>query len=308
MVKGLLYRQIIAGAQILLVALLAIAVFALIRELLTGVPRVEVGGAEPPNPEQLEERLPKIRSRTAYAAIVDSGLFGDAGRFDPGSKVEPVTQAPPPTDEPDTKLALKLKGTTFTEPRDPRASAIIEVREKGNSTDAYFIGDEVIPQVFLLEVRSGEVLLDNRRLGAREKLRREERLTLATAPVVRNSVRLPSSPPRSQNPDMIYFKRDEIAKKLNDEWARLSATIDIKVVKNEETGEVHGLTTDNIESVEVAKEMGLKNGDVLVSINNEKVDSADKVKTILEKYRNARTFRVGVLRSGQVKYLTYRLQ
>src|SRR5690606_28154064 len=133
MVKGLLYRQAFTAAQVVLVALFALTVLALVREILRGSPPSALSGVMPPDPSALESQLPTVRSRTAYSVIPDSGLFGEAGRFDPGAKpVEPITQAPPQAEEPETKLALKLKGTTFTEPRDPRASAIIEVREKGN--------------------------------------------------------------------------------------------------------------------------------------------------------------------------------
>ena len=47
---------------------------------------------------------------------------------------------------------------------------------------------------------------------------------------------------------------------------------------------------------------------MLVSVNNEKVDGAEKVKEILNKYRNAKTFRIGISRGGKLIYIVYRLR
>jgi type II secretory pathway component PulC len=79
-------------------------------------------------------------------------------------------------------------------------------------------------------------------------------------------------------------------------------------VVNDENGKTKGITTDNIENFETAKELGFKNGDVLVSLNNEPVDSKDKAVEVLKKYRNASLFRVGLLRDGQMMYKTFRVK
>jgi type II secretion system protein C len=262
-----------------------------------------------PNPI---DELPEVRSRTAYNEIITSGLFGAAGRAKTGD--EPVEVAPPPPQdtEAETTLSLKLKGTLYTAPKDPRSSAVIEVTDRGNKTKTYFISQEVLDRVFLVEVRKNAVILDNRRSGQLEKLTLDPKSTLETlqatqTPTNRVSIQRPTVARPRTSPNTVMLNRDEIVKKLNDSWAQLSSTINIKVVKDDQ-GNVQGLTTDNISSIDVAKDLGFKDGDVLVSVNNEKVDSADKVAEILNKYRNAKTFRIGISRGGELKYIVYRLR
>ncbi len=106
---------------------------------------------------------------------------------------------------------------------------------------------------------------------------------------------------------MITLDRADITRRIEDEYARLASTIDIKVVKDDQ-GRVQGVTTDDIESIGLATDLGFKNGDVLTSINNEPVDSQEKGAQIVQKYRNASIFRIGILRDGQPQYINYRVR
>ena len=306
MVKGLAYRQGLSAAQAVLAMGLVVLAVVIVRELLSGPPVVAGPGPySSVGPDEILGQLPQVGDLAAYNGIVASGLFGDAGRYKTTSDAVVAPPSPPQEEEAETQLALTLKGTVFTTPKDPRASAVIEVRERRTATQTFYLSQEVLERVFLVEVRKNAVILDNRRTGRLEKLTREPGFTLPEAPVTRVSTRRPVTPRGNSN--TVLLNRNEIVTKLNDEWDRLSATINIKVVKDEQ-GNVQGLTTENIGQFEIANELGFEDGDVLVSINNEKVDSADKVKDILNKYRNAKVFRVGVSRGGQLKYIVYRLR
>jgi len=43
-------------------------------------------------------------------------------------------------------------------------------------------------------------------------------------------------------------------------------------------------------------------------VNNEMIDSQDKIMELVTKYRNSSTFRVGLLREGKPIVVTYRLE
>ena len=239
-------------------------------------------------------------------------MFGSAARYDPRRK--PATETPPPKPPPsevteETKLKLKLFGTSVSGVGDLFAVAIIEVRQGGTRTKAFYLGQEIMSNVFLKEVRRKEVVIDNRRN------RRMENLTLDRSqanPKTSSSPRAfsagrPGAARVGTRPQMITLDRADITKRMEEEYARLASTIDIKVVKDDQ-GRIQGVTTDNIESIELAAELGFKNGDILTSINNEPVDSQEKGAQIIQKYRNASIFRIGILRDGQPLYINYRVR
>ena len=106
---------------------------------------------------------------------------------------------------------------------------------------------------------------------------------------------------------MITLDRADIRRRVEEEYARLASTIDVEVVKDEK-GNIKGVTTANIESIGLASELGFQNGDVLVSINNEPVTSAEAGASIVRKYQNASIFRISILRDGRPQYINYRVR
>lgn len=108
-------------------------------------------------------------------------------------------------------------------------------------------------------------------------------------------------------PEPIELNRTSIARKLVLAYARLASTIVIQVVMDEH-GRVQGITTEDVESIPVAVELGLKNGDVLTMINNEAVDSPDKAVKIILKYRKSPIIRIGLLREGEPHYIRYHVR
>ena len=115
----------------------------------------------------------------------------------------------------------------------------------------------------------------------------------------------PVAPQRAAN--LIEFKRDELAQKLMDNYEDIASKVDVRV-KEDDQGNVIGLTASNLSGIPLAQELQLQDNDVLTSINNEKIESVEAVYDVIEKYRNASTFRLGLMRDGRPMYLTYRLQ
>lgn len=313
MLRALLARKIIVAADIALIAVFVCMIALIVREALTK--GVEPGPVSFQN-ASLDSNIitfSTVKDRSAYDALIKRGLFGNAGTFDVAKKTPPPAKAPePPTDDAEeTKLPLKLLGTTLAGLQDAAAAAIIEVRQGPTKISAFFINNEIIPQVFLKEIRQDEVILDNQKNKRLEslKLKRGER---GAKPVLRSASVLSSIKPTARrtvrtSSNMITLQRADITRRLEEEYARIASTLNVRVVKDE-NGKPLGVTTDNIESISVANELGFKNGDVLVSINNEPVDSRDKAAEVVRKYRNASIFRIGILRDGQPQYINYRVR
>ena len=108
-------------------------------------------------------------------------------------------------------------------------------------------------------------------------------------------------------PRPIDLDRTDIARKLVFAYARLVSKIVIDVVLDEQ-GRVQGVTTENVEAIPVAVELGLKNGDVLAAMNNEAVDSPETAVKIILKYRSSPIFRIRVLRDGEPHYINYHVR
>ena len=309
MLKGLALRQFLFLANILLIIFVAAALAVSVSEYLA--PSPEVGPVSSPIIQTLEDSaFAKVRDKEGYNLIVSNGLFGTAASYTtkpPKKKVPPKVVQQEETVE--TKLPLRLLGTSVSSDNDIFGVAIIEVKEGGTKSKAFWLGQEVISNVILMEVRRKEIILDNQR-NKRLEVLSLNRSKAGGSP--KPSVRMASSRRASRTsglsrPQTINLNRADITSKLEKEYARLASTLDIQVV-NDEQGKPKGITVDDIESISVAKELGFKNGDVLTSINNEPVNSREKGAEIVNKYRNASIFRIGILRDGQPIYINYRVR
>ena len=310
MLKGLALRQTFLVVNILLILALGAVLAATIGEFLETPP--DLGSVSSPLIRGVpgEDAFASIKPRERYDLVVSSRLFGEAARYDPGAKpaATPPPVAPPPSEATEeTKLPLKLIGTQVSGYKDPFAVAIIEVRQGGTQTKAFYVGQEIMSRVFLAEVRRKEVVLDNRNTSRTEHLTLDRSEAKPQPSSSSRALRARRPATSTSRPQMITLDRADITKRMQDEYARLASTIDVKVVKDDQ-GRVLGVTTDNIESIALAAELSFKNGDVLTSINNEPVDSQEKGAQILQKYRNASIFRIGILRDGQPQYINYRVR
>jgi type II secretory pathway component PulC len=309
MLKGLALRQGLFALNGFLAFIFALVLILMVREMLRANPAA--GSASAPDLQNVASPmlLGPGHSPAEYDVLMARGLFGEAGKFKRGEKPAEAALPPPADSAQETALPLKLFGTTLSSGDRQLSAAIIEVREGAAKTRTFYPGDEVIDNVVLKEVRRQEVILDNRRANTTESLRiswASSSSGPALAPT-RPNVRQAAAAAASGRVNLVSLDRNEITKKLEEEYARVSSTLNVKVV-NDESGRPKGITTDNIENFETARELGLKNGDVLVSLNNEPVDSKERAIEVLKKYRNASLFRVGLLRDGQMQYLTYRVK
>jgi type II secretory pathway component PulC len=75
----------------------------------------------------------------------------------------------------------------------------------------------------------------------------------------------------------------------------------------DESGNVIGVTADNIGQVPMARKLGLGDGDILQTVNNEQIDSEQKIYEVIQKFQNANSIRIGVMSGGKPKVITYRL-
>lgn len=302
MLRGLIIRQVFILVDAALAVLALVTVGMVVYRLFGGgeavlardVPAYELAAG----PAVYQ---PMIASRNAYERIRSNGLFGPAGRWDPS-----IAPAAPPEPEPEpeeiieeTRLNLRLIGTLATYPKDPLGSANIEKIDQRAVVNVA-IGREVMEDVLLDEVHPRSVYILNQ--GRRERLSMDDEDAGQTV-----QARAASPAPRADTaPDRVTINRQEFIQDLYMNYADLVTNIRPEYYRDA-TGRVVGLTAQNISQVPLARQLQLQDGDVLQSVNNEMIDSEQKVLEIIQKYRNANSFRIGILRNGRPQVITYRL-
>jgi type II secretion system protein C len=240
--------------------------------------------------------LSEAKTRQEYDSIITAKLFGPAGQM--ASQAAPAPEPSAPVEP--TNLSLKLCGTAATSPKDIYASAII-LNDTNSTIQSYGIGDQVVDQVVLEEIHQKKVILFNKNENRREVLCSDdyEGETAAASQ--------PAEGGKSSSSEKVTLKKAEVIQELMTNYADIVTQIKPELYRDANNN-VAGITASNLSSVPLAGKLGVKDGDVLQSVNNEAIDSEDKVVELINKYRNANMIRVGILRGGRPVSLTIKLE
>jgi len=244
--------------------------------------------------------LPR-RSADYYAAMGNSRMFGDAGVV-PGATGHNTNSSSGSLEAlPATALtSLKLLGTAVG--TEGMSTAVIE-NETSRSADVYRVGDKVAALTVLEQILPKKVILN--RDGTREVLTSSvtEKSSVATPPPRRGPTpRTPSTRIQSR-PNYTMIERREWQDK--DPYELLGKG---KVTPAWKDGRVQGLQLQNIADNEHAQRLGLKEGDIVSSVNGVKIRSVDEAISLAGKLQQAPVIRVEVMRDGKPQTLTYRLR
>lgn len=310
MVRGLRIRQIFICVDLALAGLF-IAAAGMVALEMTKPPLSPEGLL--PESDALQggavAPLAAVGDRGQYEGVVRGGLFGDAGRWDPKAAPPPPPPAeelPPADDILDTALNLRLIGTVALSPSSPFAAAFIENVDMRDQGKSYLVGDAVMENVVLEEIYPREVIVLNKRGAppARERLRMDEKdenaapARVAAAPGPAAMAAGPS--------ERISLNRAELVQDIHSNYADLVMNVVPEMVRDN-SGNVIGVTAPNIGKQPLAQKLGVQENDILQTVNNERIDSEEKILEIVQKYQNASSFRIGIIRDGKPRVITYRL-
>jgi type II secretory pathway component PulC len=226
-------------------------------------------------------------------------MFGSAGR----AKQEEQAAPAPAIEE--TELHLKLLGTAATTPKDPFASATIMNVDDNSSIRVYGVGQAVVDQVTLEEIHQRRVVLFNKIKNRRETLRTEEDKAVVAQVAAVQPGKAPSAP--APPPNHVSVKKTELVQDLFMNYNEIVTQIKPEIYKDS-SGKVAGITASNLESLPLAAKLNVKNGDVLQSVNGDMIDSEAKIMELINKYRNATSVNIGLLRDGRPITINYRLE
>lgn len=282
-----LARRAVAGAATVAIAEIAlVAAIAVVAGLLTW--RLLPPGAAPVDTSipAAPEALPSSAD-TASIDLASLHLFGEAA---PGDRAQPEAV---PTEAPDTRLNLKLKGVFATGRGD--GFAIITV---GNGEQSVFaVGDRVAGKARVDGIYSDRVILD--RNGALETLR------LATENVPLQAARAATQRGAMGNRDLqrIAGKARELRSRLMQNPLQLARMVRFQPYLRD--GELIGYRIQpRAADAQLLAELGLRPTDVITAVNGVSLNDPAQAQQVLQQMQSASVITVSWLRDGEQRQMT----
>jgi general secretion pathway protein C len=280
-------------------ALALVLVFAVVRTmLLPGHIEKTLASAPPPGGDRVRVNetmsLPDLSSADC-AEIVERNPFGISGQTtgtNKGASFEPAV-----SEELGVALFGTISGSTAV------ARAIIKNLKTG-VFDLYKIG-QTVEGARIEGISTDEVILT--RDGERKILR----LSIAQSNSNNNSTETPSS--RTIN-EMSNAVRTDLSTKNANTAVRtkigcVEAVLKEAVIEPYAVdGRVEGLRITDLENIEEAKELGLKNGDIIRAVNGHRLTSKQKAHQIFKKTSSHAAISLELLRDGETKNLSFNLR
>jgi type II secretory pathway component PulC len=187
---------------------------------------------------------------------------------------------------------LSLLGTVIGSPKDPIAYIKDEAT---NKQGIYRLGSK-IREAKVVKIVLGEVMLESSGQTATLKLSQKGRawagMTEDTSAIL------------SVTGNNVMVSKNELLKQSASIVNNLRA---IKVKPHYVAAGVVGLRVEGITQENILSKAGLRNYDVIKSVNNQKIDSYQKALQVFGKVKNVSQINVCLLREGEAKTLKYNI-
>jgi type II secretion system protein C len=246
---------------------------------------------------QVEPAVVSERSLEDYSAIFERDLFGRSAPSMGPEKPQKVDSSSDPNGLNKEELSIALLGTVAGSPEVSRA--IIEDVET-NILSLYKVGDTVANASIEDIGKNAVVLLHQGQrktvhLGARESKRRETKNVESV--LARNA-------PRAHERDLKERSYTTFTDKL-----RHAATMLPEAIIEPYTvdGNIEGLKITGLEDIRPLEELGLRNGDVIRSVNGHRLTSKQKAYQISKKVRSQMVVSIELMRGSRIETFSFDL-
>ena len=182
--------------------------------------------------------------------------------------------------------AYDLKGTIAVS--ESMGYAVVEEKGKGKQK-LYRLGD-MIGSARLIRVTRSTAVLEN---AGRELLMKIKETSTEN---------LPGRSPRPPGME-VSLSRKEMTDRLGDLKNIMSQAV-VRPFLNE-SGAQQGFIISNIVQGSLYERMGIKNGDVIVNINDQKINSADDVLQLVNVMQSGGSLAVNIIRNGKNELINY---
>ena len=235
----------------------------------------------------------KHKPLSEYQPIKERNLF----RIKAQAPVETVEEKVDITELKKTGLKLKLWGTVTG--HQAETYAVIEDAKLRRQT--LYRVDDSVQNAVVKEIHREKVILE---VDGKYEVLEMEKIKSGSALSSRRS----SSAPRAKdNPVQtnITLKRDKIESAVNDLNTLMKQ---IRIRPHFKDGQPDGLTISGIRSKSIFSEMGLRNGDVIVGVDGNNIESVDDALKLYENLQSASGVQVQVRRRGQLRTIDYKIE
>ena len=275
----------------LVAAIVYVAAGALVAPLRVGetFKPAEASGREPV--QITDNTPPEVEAAPDYSVLAGSRLFGESEPA-PALAGTQVETAPPPAKE--EELNLRLVGTLVVS--NAKASQALIEDGKVKKTDLYKIG-ETVGSATIESIEPDKVTLRYHGQTRTLSLKTNAALPIAKGrdpnsaqlPAVAGTVTPVELPPASSS------RMSQV------EGLFHKATIEPYVEK----GQPEGLRLTGLENIPAAIAFGLRNGDIVRSVNGQTLTSKQKAFQVLQKARAQSKIEMQLMRDGKVKDLSF---
>ncbi len=246
----------------------------------------DAGAPERPQSNQAARDGDRI-SMDRYETIVSRNLFQTEADSKPETRsvdLEALKQ---------TELNLRLWGTVAGSGQ--RAYAVIEDRAK-KTQDLYRVGDSIQGAEIRMIFREKVVLNVN---GRDEVLQMEERSGAEPGrPAVASKI-----PPES--PESVSVPRERV----DDATGNINELMkQARIRPHFQDGKPAGLVITRIQDNSIFSDMGLENGDVIVGVDGNPIQSVDDALQLYQGMKESSGVKLQIVRQGQEQAIEYRIQ
>ena len=231
-----------------------------------------------------------------YQAVHQRNLF----KLEASPKIKPEPAKVELEALKETDLKLKLWGTVTG--NTANAYAVIE-DTKERRQQLYHVAD-AIQNAIVREIHREKVVLEvdgNLEVLQMEKIENRSVGRARARPTTRST----QQSLQTSDPKKITLKRDRIDSAVNDLGSLMKQ---IRIRPHYKDGKADGLTLSGIRSNSIFREMGFRNGDVIVGVNGNDIESVDDALSLYENLQSADNVQVQIRRRGRLQTIDYQVE
>ncbi|BCS94727.1 general secretion pathway protein GspC [Desulfoluna limicola] len=237
------------------------------------------------------------KALSQYDDIVTRNLFDLA---DPTNVVKKEAVAIDVESLTETRLRLKLWGTV-SGGGETVSWAIIE-DETTRKQDLYGVGDTVQEAVIKLVLRDRVVVSYK---GRDEVLMMEKDKGAPSSAGVSSSGSRPQGAKAPSITKKVNLKRETI----NDAMLNINSLMkDVRIRPHFRNGQPEGMAVSGIKSDSIFRKMGIRNGDIIIGVDGQKIESVDDAMSLYGNLKSASEVQLDIKRMGQIQTIEYTIE
>ena len=253
--------------------------------------------APPVSPLAMRSRTMVMSSPMDYEIIYSRNLFSSKVEKKKGNEVD--LEAEPTL----TSLPIQLIGTVIFQ--NPSRSMAALQDKSDNKVYPVRMNDEITGKLQVLSVEARKVIFINM------QSRRKEYIDIPEDPSMKISMN-PRTPSKPSGGNISQVEENKFVVKraeLDAQMANFNTLItQARAVPEMQGGQMVGFRLMQIQPGSFYEKIGLKLGDIITSVNGEKITDAAKALTILQELKHMNSLDLGTMRNGKEVNLNYDIQ